>query len=113
SQPGDGGARRSQSGSRLFSGLPDPQQRFAHPCRRSRRGPHPPHHSFSRARSAAPAGAHTPLTSVVGALAIAFLLLAAPNLLQHLPNAALAAVVIAAAIGFFWIPHPKRDSPIH
>jgi MFS superfamily sulfate permease-like transporter len=36
---------------------------------------------------------------VVGALAVALLLVAAPNLLQHLPNSALAAVVIASAIG--------------
>src|SRR6201987_6426902 len=58
--------------------------------------------SSSRTPVAETAGAHTQLTSVVGALAIAFLLLAAPNLLQHLPSAGLAAVVIAAAIGFFW-----------
>ncbi|MGT2437399.1 SulP family inorganic anion transporter [Bradyrhizobium betae] len=45
---------------------------------------------------------------LVGALAIAFLLLLAPNLLQHLPNAALAAVVIAAAIGLIEINDLKR-----
>jgi MFS superfamily sulfate permease-like transporter len=45
------------------------------------------------------ATAKTQLTGVVGALAVALLLLAAPNLLQHLPSAALAAVVIASAIG--------------
>jgi len=39
------------------------------------------------------------LTGVVGAIAVALLLLLAPNLLQHLPSAALAAVVIASAIG--------------
>src|SRR5246127_4880023 len=55
--------------------------------------------SASRTPVAEVAGAQTQLTSVVGALAIAFLLVAAPRLLQHLPNAALAAVVIAAAIG--------------
>ena len=48
------------------------------------------------------------LTSVVGALAIAVLLLVAPSLLQHLPTAALAAVVIAAAIGLFEITDLKR-----
>jgi len=64
--------------------------------------------SGSRTPVAEAAGAHTQLTSVVGALAIAFLLLAAPNLLQHLPNAALAAVVIAAAIGLFEITDLKR-----
>ena len=64
--------------------------------------------SSSRAPVVEAAGARTPLTSVVGALAIAFLLLLAPNLLQHLPNAALAAVVIAAAIGLIEIADLKR-----
>ena len=41
------------------------------------------------------------MTGVVGAVVVALLLLVAPNLLQHLPTAALAAVVIAAAIGLF------------
>jgi high affinity sulfate transporter 1 len=64
--------------------------------------------SSSRTPVAEAAGARTQLTSVVGALAIAFLLLVAPNLLQHLPSAALAAVVIAAAIGLFEIADLKR-----
>jgi high affinity sulfate transporter 1 len=64
--------------------------------------------SGSRTPVAEAAGARTQLTSVVGALAIAFLLLIAPNLLQHLPNAALAAVVIAAAIGLFEVTDLKR-----
>ena len=64
--------------------------------------------SASRTPVAEAAGARTQLTSVVGALAIAFLLVIAPNLLQHLPNAALAAVVIAAAIGLFEIADLKR-----
>jgi high affinity sulfate transporter 1 len=64
--------------------------------------------SASRTPVAEAAGARTQLTSVVGALAIAILLLVAPNLLQHLPNAALAAVVIAAAIGLFEITDLKR-----
>ena len=64
--------------------------------------------SSSRTPVAEAAGARTQLTSVVGALAIAFLLLAAPNLLQHLPHAALAAVVIAAAIGLFEVTDLKR-----
>ncbi len=55
--------------------------------------------SSSRTPVAEAAGAHTQLTGVVGALAVALLLLTAPNLLQHLPTAALAAVVIASAIG--------------
>lgn len=64
--------------------------------------------SGSRTPVAEAAGARTQLTSIVGALAIAFLLLVAPNLLQHLPNAALAAVVIAAAIGLIEVTDLKR-----
>jgi high affinity sulfate transporter 1 len=55
--------------------------------------------SSSRTPVAEAAVARTQLTGVVGALAVALLLVAAPNLLQHLPTAALAAVVIASAIG--------------
>jgi high affinity sulfate transporter 1 len=57
--------------------------------------------SSSRTPVAEAAGARTQLTGVVGAVVVALLLLLAPNLLQHLPTAALAAVVIAAAIGLF------------
>jgi MFS superfamily sulfate permease-like transporter len=64
--------------------------------------------SSSRTPVAEAAGARTQLTSVVGALAIALLLLVAPNLLQHLPTAALAAVVIASAIGLFEVADLKR-----
>jgi high affinity sulfate transporter 1 len=64
--------------------------------------------SSSRTPVAEAAGAHTQLTSVVGALAIAALLLVAPNLLAHLPSAALAAVVIASAIGLFEIADLRR-----
>ena len=64
--------------------------------------------SGSRTPVAEAAGARTQLTSVVGALAISFLLLVAPNLLQHLPTAALASVVIAAAIGLFELTDLKR-----
>jgi MFS superfamily sulfate permease-like transporter len=59
--------------------------------------------SASRTPVAEAAGAQTQLTGVVGALTVALLLLAAPNLLQHLPTAALAAVVIASAIGLIEI----------
>jgi len=59
--------------------------------------------SSSRTPVAEAAGARTQLTSVVGAIAVALLLLAAPNLLRHLPAAALAAVVIASAIGLIEI----------
>jgi high affinity sulfate transporter 1 len=57
--------------------------------------------SSSRTPVAEAAGARTQLTGVVGALCVALLLVVAPNLLQHLPSAALAAVVIASAIGLF------------
>ena len=55
--------------------------------------------SSSRTPVAEAAGARTQLTGVVGALTVALLLVVAPNLLEHLPSAALAAVVIASAIG--------------
>jgi high affinity sulfate transporter 1 len=55
--------------------------------------------SSSRTPVAEAAGAKTQLTGVVGAIAIALLLLFAPALLQDLPNTALAAIVIASAIG--------------
>jgi high affinity sulfate transporter 1 len=57
--------------------------------------------SSSRTPVAEVAGARTQLTGVIGAVVVALLLLVAPNLLQHLPAAALAAVVIASAIGLF------------
>ncbi len=55
--------------------------------------------SSSRTPVAEAAGAKSQLTGVVGAICVALLLLVAPNLLQHLPTAALAAVVIASASG--------------
>jgi high affinity sulfate transporter 1 len=55
--------------------------------------------SSSRTPVAEAAGARTQLTGVVGAITVALLLVVAPNLLEHLPSAALAAVVIASAIG--------------
>ncbi|WP_444634461.1 SulP family inorganic anion transporter [Cupriavidus oxalaticus] len=64
--------------------------------------------SASRTPVAEAAGARTQLTGVVGALAVAMLLMFAPNLLQYLPSSALAAVVIAAAIGLFEIADLKR-----
>ena len=57
--------------------------------------------SSSRTPVAEAAGAQTQLTGVVGAVAVALLLVLAPDLLQHLPNSALAAVVIASAFGLF------------
>jgi MFS superfamily sulfate permease-like transporter len=64
--------------------------------------------SSSRTPVAEAAGARTQLTGVVGAIAIALLLLLAPTLLQNLPTAALAAVVIAAAIGLIEIRDLRR-----
>jgi high affinity sulfate transporter 1 len=57
--------------------------------------------SSSRTPVAEAAGSRTQLTGVVGAIAIALLLLFAPSLLESLPTSALAAVVIAAALGLF------------
>ncbi|HEU5203695.1 MAG TPA: SulP family inorganic anion transporter, partial [Candidatus Limnocylindrales bacterium] len=64
--------------------------------------------SSSRTPVAEAAGSRTQLTGVVGALAISVLLLFAPALLKNLPNAALAAVVIAAAIGLFEVADLRR-----
>jgi high affinity sulfate transporter 1 len=64
--------------------------------------------SSSRTPVAEAAGAKTQLTGVVGALAVALLLLVAPDLLQHLPSSALAAVVIASAIGLIEITDLRR-----
>ena len=64
--------------------------------------------SSSRTPVAEAAGAKTQLTGVVGAVAVALLLIVAPNLLEHLPSSALAAVVIAAAIGLFQFDDLRR-----
>jgi len=64
--------------------------------------------SSSRTPVAEAAGAKTQLTGVVGALAIALLLILAPKLLQHLPHTALAAVVIASAIGLIEVSDLRR-----
>jgi len=64
--------------------------------------------SSSRTPVAEAAGAQTQLTGVVGALAVALLLLVAPTLLQNLPYAALAAVVIASAIGLIEVADLTR-----
>jgi MFS superfamily sulfate permease-like transporter len=55
--------------------------------------------SSSRTPVAEAAGAKTQVTGLVGALAIALMLLFFPTLVQNLPDSALAAVVISAAIG--------------
>jgi high affinity sulfate transporter 1 len=64
--------------------------------------------SSSRTPVAEAAGAKTQLTGVVGAIGIALLLLFAPALLQDLPQTALAAVVIASAIGLIEVSDLRR-----
>lgn len=64
--------------------------------------------SSSRTPVAEASGAKTQLTGVVGAVGVALLLLLAPNLLENLPTSALAAVVIAAAIGLFEFDDLRR-----
>ena len=64
--------------------------------------------SSSRTPVAEAAGAKTQLTGIVGAVAIALLLLFAPALLQDLPNTALAAIVIASAIGLIEVADLRR-----
>jgi high affinity sulfate transporter 1 len=57
--------------------------------------------SSSRTPVAEASGAKTQITGVVGAVAVALLVVLAPNLMQHLPTSALAAVVISSAVGLF------------
>lgn len=64
--------------------------------------------SSSRTPVAEVSGARTQLTGVVGAVAVALLLMVAPNLLQNLPSTALAAVVIASAVGLFEVKDLMR-----
>ncbi|KHL73494.1 transporter, partial [Pseudomonas putida] len=64
--------------------------------------------SSSRTPVAEAAGSKTQLTGIIGAVAVTILLLVAPNLLQYLPTSALAAVVIAAALGLFEFADLKR-----
>ncbi|HWT78120.1 MAG TPA: SulP family inorganic anion transporter, partial [Candidatus Methylomirabilis sp.] len=64
--------------------------------------------SSSRTPVAESSGSKTQLTGLTGAVAITLLLLFAPTLLQNLPNTALAAVVIASAIGLFEINDLRR-----
>jgi MFS superfamily sulfate permease-like transporter len=64
--------------------------------------------SATRTPVAEAAGARTQLTGIVGACAVALLLVAAPDLLRHLPSAALAAVVIASAISLVEITDLRR-----
>jgi high affinity sulfate transporter 1 len=69
--------------------------------------------SSSRTPVAEAAGARTQLTGLVGALAIALMLLFFPNLVRNLPNAALAAVVISAAIGLIEAKGVRKLYRVH
>jgi high affinity sulfate transporter 1 len=64
--------------------------------------------SSSRTPVAEAAGARTQLAGVVGASSVALLLMVAPDLLQYLPDTALAAVVIASAIGLIEVTDLRR-----
>ena len=64
--------------------------------------------SASRTPVAEAAGAKTQLAAVVGAVAVACLLMWGPDLLATLPKAALAAVVIASALSLFEIHDLRR-----
>lgn len=64
--------------------------------------------SASRTPVAAAAGARTQVAGVVGALAVAALLMWGPNLLAELPKAALAAVVIVSALSLFEVADLRR-----
>jgi high affinity sulfate transporter 1 len=64
--------------------------------------------SSSRTPVAESAGAKSQVTGLVGALAIALMLLFFPNLVRNLPDSALAAVVISAAIGLIEIAGVRK-----
>ena len=64
--------------------------------------------SASRTPIAESAGARTQMTCVVGAVSIALLLLFAPGLMVHLPNAALAAVVVYVSFTLVEIVEVRR-----
>jgi high affinity sulfate transporter 1 len=64
--------------------------------------------SASRTPVAVAAGARSQLTPLVGAVAIALLLVAAPGLLRDLPLPMLAAIVITAAVGLIDAPAVRR-----
>jgi MFS superfamily sulfate permease-like transporter len=64
--------------------------------------------SASRTPVAVAAGARSQLTPLVGAVAIALLLVAAPGALRNLPLPMLAAIVITAAVGLIDAPGVRR-----
>ena len=64
--------------------------------------------SNSRTPVAESAGARTQLTGVVAAVALLVIAIAAPSTFRHLPDASLAAIVIAAAISLIDLPAMLR-----
>jgi high affinity sulfate transporter 1 len=64
--------------------------------------------SSSRTPVAQATGARTQLTGVVGAAAVALVVVAAPGFTRHLPSSALAAVVIAAVLSVADVPETVR-----
>jgi high affinity sulfate transporter 1 len=64
--------------------------------------------SSSRTPVAEASGSKTQLTALVGAVAIALLLVFAPQLLRNLPHAALAGVVVSSALGLFEFKDLRR-----
>jgi high affinity sulfate transporter 1 len=69
--------------------------------------------SSSRTPVAEAAGAKTQATGLVGALAIALMLLLFPNVVRNLPDSALAAVVITAAIGLIEAAGVRKLYRVH
>jgi high affinity sulfate transporter 1 len=69
--------------------------------------------SSSRTPVAEAAGAKSQATGLVGALAIALMLLLFPNVVRNLPDSALAAVVITAAIGLIEAAGVRKLYRVH
>jgi high affinity sulfate transporter 1 len=69
--------------------------------------------SSSRTPVAEAAGAKSQATGLVGALAIALMLLLFPNVVRNLPDSALAAVVITAAIGLIEVAGVRKLYRVH
>jgi MFS superfamily sulfate permease-like transporter len=64
--------------------------------------------SSSRTAVAEQAGAKTQLTGVVAAVAVAAMLLFVPGLVRNMPQAALAAIIIAASLSLFDLAELRR-----
>jgi high affinity sulfate transporter 1 len=64
--------------------------------------------STSRTPVSEAAGAKTQLTGIIGAIAVAIVLVAAPDLMRNLPRSALAAIVITSAMGLIEVTDLRR-----